>query len=108
MERIERNEKDDAQKAKLIFLALAALVVVLLIVSFGYANKARNELNAKNVELEAVKQDNTKLELMLKDQSAQIDSLNKKVLQLQAKTKPAPKKKGSAAKTKAKTKSRTR
>ena len=70
MERTERNEKDDSQKAKLIFLALAALVVVLLIVSFGYANKARNELNAKNQELEAVKQDNAKLELMLKDANA--------------------------------------
>jgi len=110
MERPELNEKDDAQKAKLIFLALAALVVVLLIVSFGYANKARNELNAKNVELEALKQDNTKLELMLKDQSAQIDTLNKQVQQLQAKTKAksASKKKGAVAKTKTKTKSKTR
>jgi septal ring factor EnvC (AmiA/AmiB activator) len=110
MERTERNEKDDTQKAKLIFLALAALVVVLLIVSFGYANKARNELNAKNVELEAAKQDNAKLELMLKDQSAEIDTLKKhmKYLEDKTKAKPAPKKKAPVAKTKAKTKSKTK
>jgi septal ring factor EnvC (AmiA/AmiB activator) len=112
MERMERNEKDDAQKAKLIFLALAALVVVLLIVSFGYANKARNELNAKNQEVELVKQDNMKLELMLRDANAEIDGLKKhiKYLEDKAKAKPAAKKKTSSAKTKtkAKTKSKTR
>jgi regulatory protein YycI of two-component signal transduction system YycFG len=110
MERMERNEKDDVQKTKLIFLALAALVVVLLIVSFGYASKARNELNAKNVEIEALKQDNIKLELMLKDQSAELDTLKKHIRYLEdkAKAKPAAKKKGAAAKTKTKTKSKTR
>ena len=110
MERTERNEKDDSQKAKLIFLAVAALVVVLLIVSFGYANKARNELNAKNQELELVKQDNAKLELLLKDQSVEIDALKKQVQQLQAKAKakPAPKKKTPVAKTKTKTKSKAK
>jgi len=112
MERTERNEKDDTQKAKLIFLALAALVVVLLIVSFGYANKARNELNAKNQEIELVKQDNMKLELMLRDASAEIDGLKKhvKYLEDKVKAKPAPKKKTAPAKTrtKAKTKSKTR
>ncbi len=112
MERMERSEKDDSQKAKLIFLALAALVVVLLIVSFGYANKAKNELNAKNTELEAVKQDNMKLELMLKDATAEIDGLKKhvKYLEDKLKAKPAPKKKAPAAKTrtKAKAKSKTK
>lgn len=110
MERTERNEKDDSQKAKLIFLAVAALVVVLLIVSFGYANKARNELNAKNVELEAVKQDNNKLELMLKDQNAELDTLRKhiKYLEDKAKAKPAPKKKAPVAKTKPKPKTKSK
>ena len=112
MERTERNEKDDSQKAKLIFLALAALVVVLLIVSFGYAHKARNELNAKNQELELAKQDNAKLELLLQDKNTEIDSLKKEVQTLQAKIKAAPKKKAPVAKTKAKanakTKSKTR
>jgi septal ring factor EnvC (AmiA/AmiB activator) len=112
MERAERDEEDAKQKAKLIFLAVAALVVVLLIVSFGYANKARNELNAKNQELELVQQDNAKLELMLRDQSAEIDALKKQVRQLQAKlkAKPAPKKKAPVARTKpkAKTRSKTR
>ncbi len=112
MERMERNEKDDSQKAKLIFLALAALVVVLLIVSFGYANKARTELNTKNAELEVLKQDNMKLELMLKDATAEIDGLKKHVKYLddKLKAKPAPKKKAPVAKTrtKAKTKSKAR
>jgi septal ring factor EnvC (AmiA/AmiB activator) len=110
MERAERNEESDKQKAKLIFLAVAALVVVLLIVSFGYANKARNELNAKYQELELAKQDNAKLELMLKDQNAEIDALKKQVQQLQAKlkAKPAPKKKAPVAKTKTKTKTRSK
>jgi septal ring factor EnvC (AmiA/AmiB activator) len=110
MERAERDEEDAKQKAKLIFLAVAALVVVLLIVSFGYANKARNELNAKNQELELAQQDNAKLELMLRDQSVEIDALKKQVQQLQAKlkAKPAPKKKAAAAKTKTKTKAKTK
>ena len=111
MERTERNEKDDSQKAKLVFLALAALVVVLLIVSFGYANKARNELNAKNQELELVKQDNAKLELMLKDANGEIDTLKKRVkyLEEKVKTKPAPKKKAApVARAKAKTKSKAK
>lgn len=110
MEKMERNEKDDSQKAKLIFLALAALVVVLLIVSFGYANKAKNELNAKNTELEAVKQDNMKLELMLKDATAELDGLKKhvKYLEDKLKAKPAPKKKAPVAKTRTKTKAKTK
>jgi hypothetical protein len=43
MERPDRNEKDDAQKAKLIFFSLAALVTLLLIWSFYTANNARHE-----------------------------------------------------------------
>ena len=104
MERTDRNEKDDTQKAKLIFLSLAAVVVVLLIVSFGYANKARNELNVKKQELETVRQDNAKLEQLLKDQSQEIDTLKKEVAQLQAKAKAAPKKKAPAKKSTTKTK----
>ena len=43
MDRPERSDKDDAQKAKLIFLSLAAIVTVLLIWSLYAANKARSE-----------------------------------------------------------------
>lgn len=102
MERTDRNEKDDAQKAKLIFLSLAALVAVLLVVSFVYASKARTERNAARQELEALKQDNAKLELMLKDQNQELDALKKQVQQLQAKakTKPAAKKKPAKGKKK--------
>ena len=42
MDRPDKNEKDDdAQKAKLIFLSLAALVTLLLIWSLYSANTAR-------------------------------------------------------------------
>jgi Flp pilus assembly protein TadB len=95
MERTDRNEKDDAQRAKLIFISLAALVTILLIVTFVYSSKARTERNTARQELEAAKLDNAKLEQMLKDQSQEIDALKKKVQQLEAKakTKPAAKKK---------------
>ncbi len=95
MEKPERSEKDDAQKAKLIFLSLAVLVVVLLIWSFASAGKARSERNAAKQELETVKQDNAKLEQMVKDLNQENDSLKKKVQQLEtkAKAKPVAKKK---------------
>jgi hypothetical protein len=48
MDRTDRNEKDDTQKTKLIFLSLAVLVAVLLIWSFVAANKARSERNMAN------------------------------------------------------------
>ena len=90
MERTDRNEKDDAQRAKLIFISLAAVVTILLIVTFAYANKARTERDAARQELEAVKQDNAKLEQMLKDQGQEIDALKKQVQQLEAKAKARP------------------
>ncbi len=101
MERSERSEKDDAQKAKLIFISLAVLVAVLLIWSFAAGNKARSERDTAVKELEAVKQDNAKLEQMVKDLTQENDALKKKVVDLESKAKAkkaAPKKK--AAKTK--------
>jgi len=91
MERTDRNEKDDAQKAKLIFFSIAAVVVLLLIWSFVSANKARSERNAALQELEAVKQDNAKLEQMVKDLNQENDALKKKVTQLESKAKAKPK-----------------
>ena len=110
MERTDRNEKDDAQRTKLIFITLAALVTVLLIVTFVYASKARTERNAARQELEAVKQDNAKLEQMLKDQSQEIDALKKQVQQLEAKAKakPAVKKKAASKSTAKKSSKSTR
>jgi hypothetical protein len=103
MDRPERTEKDDAQKLKLIFLSLAALVTILLIWSLVTANRARTERDAARQETEVLKQDNARLELILKDQNQQLDELKKKVLQCEtaAKTKPKPsaKKKAAPAKT---------
>ena len=109
MERLERNDRDAAQKAKLVFLSLAAAVAILLIVSFVYANKARHERDAAKQELEAVKQDNAKLEQMLDDQNQELEALKKKNRQLaaKAKAKPAAKKKKSAKRASSKKSSRT-
>ncbi len=97
MERTDRNDKDDAQKTKLIFFSLAALVVVLLVWSVMVANKARNERNAVKQELELVKSDNVRLDQMAKDLTQENENLKKKIAQLEAqakaKPKPAPKKK---------------
>jgi septal ring factor EnvC (AmiA/AmiB activator) len=101
MERQERNEKDDAQKAKLIFFSLAALVTILLIWSFYTANNARRERDQARQEIDQAKQENAKLEQMLKDQNQINDDLKNK-LQLcedKIKAKPAAKKPAVSKKT---------
>jgi regulatory protein YycI of two-component signal transduction system YycFG len=100
MERPERNEKDDTQKAKLIFLSIAAVVTILLIWSFYTANKAKAEKDKAVQEVEMLKQDNIKLEQMLKDQSQINDDLKKKVqiCESRPKAKPAAKKAPAAKK----------
>ena len=107
MERTDRNDKDDAQKAKLIFLSLAALVTVLLIWSLYAANKARTERDVAKQQVELLRQDNAKLEQMLKDQNQMNDDLRKKIQQCEAKAKakPAAKKKTAPAKGKKSSKS---
>ena len=100
MDRTERDEKNDTQKTKLIFLSLAVLVAVLLIWSFAAASKARSERNMAKQELEIVKQDNAKLEQMVKDLNQENDALKKKVQQLEAKPKAKPAAKKQAPKTK--------
>jgi hypothetical protein len=103
MERTDKNEKDDAQKAKLIFFSLAALVVLLLVWSMAAGSKARSERDAARHDLELVKSDNIKLEQMLKDLGQENESLKKKVQQLEARVKTKPKtaavKKKTASKT---------
>jgi Tfp pilus assembly protein PilO len=89
MERPDRTEKDDAQKAKLIFFSLAALVTILLIWSFYTANNARQERDKARQETEQIRQESARLEQMLKEQNQINDDLKKK---LQAcETKPIPK-----------------
>jgi regulatory protein YycI of two-component signal transduction system YycFG len=102
MERTDHSEKDNAQKAKLIFFLLAAVVAVLLIWSFVSASKARSERDAARQDVERVKQDNIKLEQMVKDLNQENEILKKRVQQLdaKAKAKPAAKKKTKASKKK--------
>ncbi len=84
---LDREEKDASQKAKFIFLSVAALVVVLVLVSFIIANKARSERDALGKELEACRQDNAKLTQFLDDQTRELDKLKKQVAALQTKAK---------------------
>jgi regulatory protein YycI of two-component signal transduction system YycFG len=90
MDRPDRNEKDDAQKAKLVFLSLAALVTILLIWSLYTMNKARTERDVVKQEAEMLKQDSVKLEQLLKDQQCES----------KPKAKPAAKKKAPSKSTK--------
>src|SRR3990172_8567765 len=98
MERPDRTEKDDAQKAKLIFFSLAALVTVLLIWSFYTANNARQERDKARLETEQLRQDNAKLDQMLKDQNQMSDDLKNKLQACESRPKPKPVAKKTAAK----------
>ena len=108
MERPDRNEKDDAQKAKLIFITLAVAVVIVLGWSLVSASNARKDRDAARQELELLRQDNAKLEQMLREQSVVIDDLKKKMLALETKpkAKPAVKKKAAAKSAKKTSKSK--
>lgn len=101
----DREERDAAQKAKFIFLSVAALVVVLLLVSFVIANRARSERDAAHKELEACRQDNAKLTQFLDEQTKDLDKLKKQIGALQAKGKAAAK--GKTATKSAATKKKT-
>lgn len=90
MERPDRTEKDDAQKAKLIFFSLAALVTILLIWSFYTANNARRERDQARQEIDQAKQDNAKLEQMLKDQNQINDDFKNKLQLCEDKLKAKP------------------
>jgi cell division protein FtsB len=107
MERIDRNERTDTQKARIIFLSLAAIVAIVLIWSLVSMSKARSERDVARQEVETLKIDNAKLEQMIKDLNQENDGLKKKIQQLQAKpkAKPAVKKKTSKSTTKKTTKS---
>ncbi len=87
MDRMEHEEKDSAQKAKLIFFSLAGLVVVLLIWSFVSAGRARSERNAALQELEACKQDNAKITQWLDERTKEADTLKKDLEKCKTKSK---------------------
>ncbi|HTG00046.1 MAG TPA: hypothetical protein VK654_05605 [Nitrospirota bacterium] len=106
MDKPEGAETEGTQKVKLVFLSLAALVLLLLIWSLYAANKARAERDAARQEVETFKQDNARLEQLLKDQNQELDSTKKKLAQCEAKAKakPAAKKKSTTKSKKSKTK----
>jgi|SRR5208283_784699 chromosome segregation ATPase len=109
MERIDRNEKNDTQKARLIFLSLAALVVIILIWSLISMSRFRLERDAARHEVEMLNQDNAKLDQMVKDLNQENEGLKKKIQQLQEKlkAKPAVKKKTKSKSTKSTSKKKT-
>jgi regulatory protein YycI of two-component signal transduction system YycFG len=100
---------DEAQKAKLIFISVAAVVTILLIISFVYGNKARNERDAARKEVEALKLDNAKLSQWLEERTQETDKLKKALEECKAKPKPkAPAKKAAPKKTTTKKKTTAR
>ena len=103
MERPDRNEQGDAQKAKLIFISLAVVVAIILVWSLVSANTARKERDSARQEAEMLKMDNTKLEQLLKDQNVAMDDLKKKVQACETKAKAKPAKKAASSKSSKKT-----
>ena len=103
--RPERSSMDEAQKSKLIFISLAAVVTILLIISFVYGNKARTQRDAAIKEVEALKLDNTKLSQWLEERTQESEKYKKAFEECKAKprTKSADKKKPAAKSTKKKT-----
>ena len=88
MDRMDRGENGDAaQKAKVIFLALAAAVVVLLVFSFVYASKTKSELKTVKQELELLKTDNAKLSQWLEERTQEVEKLKFALEQCKTKSK---------------------
>jgi hypothetical protein len=98
MERRERNEKDETQKAKLIFISLGIVVIAALLWGFVSAAKARKERDAAVQKLDFLSQAYDKDEQLLKEQNSIIDELKKKVGQLEARVKARPARKARHAK----------
>jgi cell division protein FtsB len=94
--RTERGA-EDPQKAKLIFISLAAVVTILLIFSFVWGNKARTQRDAALKEAETLKQDNAKLSQWLEDRTQEVEKYKKAYEDCKAKPK-APAKKTTAKK----------
>ncbi len=107
--RPERGNSDEAQKTKLIFISLAAVVTILLIISFVYGNKARAQRDAALKEVVLLKQDNAKLSQWLEDRTQESEKYKKAWEECKAKpkAKPAAKKPASKTTTKKKTTKRS-
>jgi len=103
MDRPERSNMDEAQKAKLIFISLAAVVTILLIISFVVGNKARTQRDAALKEVEMLKQDNAKLAQMIETQNQDLEKTKKALEECKAKPKAKAK---PAAKSKTTSKSK--
>ncbi len=82
---------DEAQKAKLIFISLAAVVTILLIISFVYGNKARQARDAALRDVEALKQDNVRLSQWLEERTQEVEKYKKSLEECKAKPKAKPK-----------------
>jgi regulatory protein YycI of two-component signal transduction system YycFG len=102
--RPERGTIDDAQKAKLIFISLAAVVTILLVFSYVSGNKARTQRDAAIKEIEALKEDNAKLSQWLEERTQESDKYKKAWEACKAKPKAKPAVKKPAAKSTAKKK----
>lgn len=81
---------DDAQKAKLIFISLAAVVTILLIFSFVWGNQARAQRDAALKEVEALKVDNTKLSQWLEERTQESEKYRKAYEECRTKLKYTP------------------
>lgn len=91
MDRTERGDSDPARRAKLILLLAAGTVLVLMVISFVYAAKARAERNRAVAEIEMLKQDNAKLTQWLEERTQEVEALKKQVQKLQSAARPKPK-----------------
>lgn len=83
---------DDPQKAKLIFISLAAVVTILLIFSFVWGNKARTQRDAALKEAEELKLDNAKLSQWLEERTQEAEKYKKAYEECKAKAKAPAKK----------------
>lgn len=77
-------------RAKLIFILVSAAVLLLLIISFTYAARAKAARDAALIELEALRQDNAKLTQWLDERTQEVEALKKQIQKLQNTKKAKP------------------
>jgi len=107
--RPERGTIDDAQKAKLIFISLSVVVLILLIFSYVSGNKARTQRDVALKEVEALKLDNTKLSQWLEERTQESEKYKKALEECKSKPKAkATAKKPAAKSTTKKKKTKTK
>lgn len=96
--RPDRSSMDEAQKSKIVFISLGAVVVILLLVSFVSGNKARTQRDEALKEVEALKLDNTRLSQWLEERTQESEKYKKAYEECRAKPKAKPAAKKPAAK----------